>query len=84
MSIVVFPSVASAWLSASGQKQYSAGIICPQGHKQFCLRMWQESQGAYGTADKTFLTYLTSIVRCKSDMMERSGGVLLSCEETGA
>ena len=32
----------------------------------------------------TFLTYLTWIVRCESDMRERSGGVLLCCEETGA
>ena len=32
----------------------------------------------------TFLTYLTWIVRCESDMMERSGGMLLCCEGTGA
>ena len=32
----------------------------------------------------TFMTYLTYIVRCESDMRERSGGVLLCCEETGA
>ena len=32
----------------------------------------------------TFLTYLTWIVRCESDRMERSGGMLLCCEGTGA
>ena len=32
----------------------------------------------------TFFTYSTCIVRSESDMMERSGCVLLCCEETGA
>ena len=32
----------------------------------------------------SFLTHLTWIVRCDSDRMERSRGVQLSCEGTGA
>ena len=44
----------------------------------FQMRKWRFSVWV----NMTFLTYLTWIVRCESDMMERNEGVLL--EGTGA
>ena len=46
----------------------------------FIIGKWTFSVSVHMTS----LTYLTWIVRSESDMMERSGCVLLCCEETGA
>ena len=48
-----------------------------------CISKWGNGDFIF-FGEYDLLTYLTWIVRCERNRMERSGGALLSCEETGA